>query len=93
VTTVDGFVWLHNAETDGYFNCPDDAVEHMTQLGWEPSDPPIEINLAVAERLAWEAEQAELRKQAEADAAEQEAVEKKSKPAKAARRGDSATEE
>ena len=71
--------WLKHAEHGGYFECPDAAVDDWREMGWELSDPPPAApNPAVAEQLAWRAELA-----AEAE---------KSKPTKAARRGESKEE-
>ncbi len=51
--------WLRHAKTGGYFHCPVEAVPGWIDMGWETSDPPAdEINPAVAENLAWRAEQA-----------------------------------
>ncbi len=68
-------VWLKHPKTNGYFECPAEVVDDWREMGWEQSDPPPpEPNPAVAEQLAWRA----------ALAAEAE----KSKPTKAARRGE-----
>jgi hypothetical protein len=68
----DDFTWLKHRETGGHFRCPNGAVDDMAELGWEPSDAPVEINPAVAEQLAFRQELA--RQQAEqtpgADASE-----------------------
>lgn len=73
---MDNFTWLKHAETGGYFECPDAAVDDMREKGWEPSDPPVPIDPTVAEQLAWREQQAA------ALAAET------TKPNKAAPRGD-----
>lgn len=73
---MDGFTWVRHKEHGGYWQCPDAALDEMRKIGWEPSEAPDEPNPAVAEQLAWRAEQA-----AAAEA------EKKSKPTKAASRG------
>lgn len=73
------FTWLRHAEHGGYFNCPNAAVADMTELGWEPSDAPVEVNPAVVEQLAWRQELA--RQQAE-----------QTKPTKPATRGKSSEE-
>ena len=50
--------WLYHAEIGGYFHCPVEAVDAWGERGWKPSDPPPEpVNPAVAESLAWRAEQ------------------------------------
>lgn len=68
-------VWLHNAETGGYWECPAPVVDDWRSRGWVPSDPPPPApDPAVAEALAWRAQQAAA---ASAD----------TKPTKAARRG------
>ncbi len=72
----DEFTWLRHPETGGHFRCPTGAVDDMAELGWEPSDPPVEINPAVAEHLAWRQQLA--RQQAE-----------QTKPTKPATRGKS----
>jgi hypothetical protein len=51
-------VWLHHPETKGFFHCPAAAVADWLGLGYERSDPPEESNPVVAERIAWEREQA-----------------------------------
>jgi hypothetical protein len=75
VTAVDGFTWTRHVETGGYFHCPNESLGDMREKGWEPSDPPVEPNPAVAEALAWRAEQAAAAKA------------EKSKPTKAAAGG------
>lgn len=45
-------VWLRNAEHDGTFHCPVEAVGTWQAMGWEPCDPPEEHNPVVAEMLA-----------------------------------------
>jgi hypothetical protein len=87
VIAVDGFVWLHNSETGGYFRCPDGAVDDWREMGWEPSDPPEEVNPAIASRLALEREQAEA-----AQAAETSRKAATTKSTKSARRGESLEE-
>lgn len=80
--------WVRHRDHGGFWQCPDGALEAMAELGWEVVDPalvPPEPNPAVAERVAWEAEQAEI-----AQAAEQSA--RKSKPTRAASRGESEQE-
>lgn len=62
-------VWLRHKDHGGFFDCPAGAVDDWADVGWEPTDErPVEVNPAVAERLAWEAEQ-----RAAAQAAEQTA--------------------
>ncbi len=59
---TDDRTWLIHPATGGYFHCPAEALRDWTGLGWVPADaPPPEFNPVVAERIAWEAEQAELR--------------------------------
>lgn len=75
---MDSHVWLKHPKSGGYFHCPVGAVEHMAELGWEPSEPPPEeVNPAVAEQLAWRRELA---------------AQAKSKPPKTATRGNSEEE-
>lgn len=50
--------WLYHPVTKGYFHCPAKAVDDWKAKGWQESEPPEEVNPAVAERLAWEREQA-----------------------------------
>lgn len=71
--------WVRHAETGGYWRCPNEALDEMRLMGWEPSDAPPEPNPAIAERLAWEAEQHKLRD------TERSA---ETKPTRAARRGE-----
>jgi hypothetical protein len=59
-------VWLYNPDTRGYFHCPADALDYWLGMGYQMSDPPEEENLAVAERRAWEKQQAEQAAAAEA---------------------------
>lgn len=70
--------WVRHAETGGFWQCPNVALDEMKCLGWEPCDAPPEPNPAIAERLAWEAEQLKLRDAERADI----------KPTRAARRGE-----
>jgi len=37
---VDEFTWLHNPTTDGYWQCPAEAVDAWLRRGWEQSEPP-----------------------------------------------------
>lgn len=71
--------WVRNKETGGTWHAPTDWLEQFPDeaADWEPCDPPVEINPAVAEHLAWRREQ-------EAAAAENT---KPTKPTKAASRG------
>lgn len=55
-----GFTWVKHREHGGYWQCPDGVLDEMAKVGWEPSDAPEPPNPAVAERIAWEREQAEL---------------------------------
>jgi hypothetical protein len=50
--------WLRHPETGGYFNCPTEAIDVWKAKGWEESDPPEELNPAIAERNAFLAQQA-----------------------------------
>jgi hypothetical protein len=77
VSAVDGFTWLQYPPTGGTFNCPDGAVEDWKAMGWEPCDPPEEVNPAVADRLALERE---LQEQAAAAEAARRAEPKKKTP-------------
>lgn len=74
--------WIHNPDTDGYWQCPNGLVKGYIEGGWELCDPPPEHNLAVAEGVAWREARA-----AEAAAAEKAA--KKSTTDKAAASGES----
>lgn len=69
-------VWLRHKDIERPFHCPVAAVNDWREMGWEPGEPPEEVNPVVAERIAWEAEQ---RAAAEADA------KTKTKPAKPAK--------
>jgi hypothetical protein len=80
---MDGFTWVRHKDHGGYWRCPDGALDEMAALGWEPSEAPEEVNPAVAERIAWEREQA-------AEAAAREA--ENAKTTKPARRGESKEE-
>jgi hypothetical protein len=75
---MDERIWLYNAAIDGHFHCPADAVEAWRDLGFEPGDPPQEINPVIVPRLAQE--------QAAAEAAAAKAA---PKPTTSARRGES----
>jgi hypothetical protein len=66
----DDFTWLQHRETGGHFRCPTGAVDDMAELGWEPSDAPVEINPAVAEQLAFRQELARQQQTPEAEASE-----------------------
>lgn len=51
--------WLHHAATGGYFHCPAEALDDWLALGWTRSETgPPEPNPVIAERIAWEREQA-----------------------------------
>lgn len=76
--------WVRHRDTGGYWLCPDEALDEMADVGWEPTEAPAEPNPAVDERLAWEAEQKALR---DAEAAAAPAAET-TKSTKAARRGE-----
>lgn len=55
----DGFTWVQHREHGGYWRCPDGVLDDMAAVGWEPADAPPEApSSAVAEQLAWRAEQA-----------------------------------
>lgn len=75
-------VWLHNPDTNGYWQCPAEAAEEFVARGWVECDPPPEPNAALAEQIAWRAQMAE---QADAEAAVEKAATTKSK---SARRGE-----
>lgn len=49
---ADERVWLLHPDTGGYFECPVGAIEHWTEMGFKPSDPPPVVNPAVVEMLA-----------------------------------------
>lgn len=76
---MDKRVWLTHPETGGNFHCPAEAVEAWQAMGWVPGEAPVEVNPAVAERIAYQREQ-----QAAA------AATKTTRTDKAARRGESA---
>lgn len=46
---TDARIWLWHPETGGTFHCPADAAPSWQARGWEPCEPPKEINPAVAE--------------------------------------------
>lgn len=52
-------VWVRHSGHGGYWQCPVDVLEAMRARGWERSDAPQEVDLATAERVAWEREQAQ----------------------------------
>jgi hypothetical protein len=57
----DELVLMHNAETDGWFECPAAAVESWRARGWEVADPderPADPNPVVEELAAFQAESA-----------------------------------
>lgn len=58
MSAVDGFTWLTHPETGGSFNCPDAAVADWLANGWQPGEAPVEVNPAIAERIAFEQQQA-----------------------------------
>jgi hypothetical protein len=66
----DGFTWMKHPEVGIPWRCPDAAVDQWIDLGHERCDPPVEINPAIADRLALERERAE---QAEKPAAKKAA--------------------
>lgn len=43
-------VWLTHPEAGGFFHCPAGAVDEWLKKGWQPSDPPEEVNPVTAER-------------------------------------------
>lgn len=80
----DGFTWLRQPETGGVFRCPDAAVEDWCKdRGWEPCEPPEEVNPAVAERITAE------REQAAPSPTQEPAAEAAQTTTRAARRGES----
>jgi hypothetical protein len=57
----DELVWMHNAETGGWFECPAAAVQAWQARGWEVADAkerPAEANPVVEELAAFQAERA-----------------------------------
>jgi hypothetical protein len=40
--------WLHNPETDGYWQAPIRLVDHYKGLGWVDTDPPEEQQPSIA---------------------------------------------
>ena len=53
MTAMDDRIWLHHAESDGYWHAPVEAVEQWAELGWAPCDaPPAEPNPTTAEYVA-----------------------------------------
>lgn len=44
----DDRIWLRFPETGGTFHCPTDAAPAWQARGWEPCDPPVEVNQATA---------------------------------------------
>jgi hypothetical protein len=84
----DGFTWMKHPGVDIPWRCPDAAVDQWIDLGHEPCDPPVEINPAIADRLAAE------RERADKAAAEEAAAEEAQKPAaKKAAKSDQKPEE
>lgn len=78
-------IWLHNPQTDGYWEAPEGLVNQLVATGaWERCEGPVEYSHATAEHAAWRDERARLA-EAEAAAAAKTA---KSKP-KAAASGES----
>lgn len=77
--------WIHNPDTDGYWQCPNGLVKGYIEGGWELCDPPPEHNPAVAEGVAWR----EAREARAAEAAAAEKAAKKSTTDKAAASGES----
>lgn len=45
---TDTHVWLHHEPSDGYWQCPVDAVDVWTARGWQRCEAPPEVNLATA---------------------------------------------
>lgn len=79
---ADERTWLRHKETGHFFHCPTDAVADWADLGWEPTDErPADPNPVVAERLAWEAEQAAQRERAERAAKAESKPSRRGKPA------------
>jgi hypothetical protein len=54
---MDERVWLRHEGIADPFHCPAGAVKDWQDNGWEPCDPPQEVNPVTAERSAWLAEQ------------------------------------
>lgn len=71
----DGFTWMKHPDVDIPWRCPDGAVDQWIDLGHERCDPPVEINPAIADRLALE------RELADKAAAEEAAAKEAEKPA------------
>lgn len=81
-------VWLHNTETDGYWEAPEPLVEQLLASGqWERCEQPPEYAHATAEHAAW--------RDAQAAAAEDHAAEEAEtpKPTRARRSSSAPTEE
>jgi hypothetical protein len=55
----DGFTWMQHPDVGIAWGCPDGAVDQWVDLGHERCDAPVEINPAIAERLAIEKAAAE----------------------------------
>ena len=81
-TVADERTWLRHKDTGHFFHCPAEAVPEFAELGWEPTDErPAEPNPMVAERIAWEAEQAAQRAAAEQAAKAESKSSRRGKPA------------
>jgi hypothetical protein len=55
---MDTHVWVHHPATGNHWQCPVAALEDQLALGWELAEPPQVPHPAVAERVAFLAEQA-----------------------------------
>lgn len=51
---MDERVWLRHPDTGGAFHCPVAALNAWMALGWERGEAPVEVNPAIAERVAFE---------------------------------------
>lgn len=49
---TDTHAWLYHPPTEGYWQCPVDAVDIWKARGWEPCDAPPEVDTTTAHRPA-----------------------------------------
>lgn len=56
---ADDFTWLTHPSTGGFFRCPAAALDDWLDMGWQPCAAPPQDNPVVAERIAWEHDQAD----------------------------------
>lgn len=64
---VTDYQWLCHPDVADPFRCPTDAAAGWVSRGWKPCDEPAEQNPAIAEAVAWAAQQAEAASKAAAE--------------------------